>query len=194
MTTIRVSDEQTWPVSRHSAVASASAVVAMSAELTGVCQRALDMTVGYVKERRQFGTPVGAFQAVSHRCAEMLLATEGSRSATYAAAWAADAGDESRYEYALVAKAAAVTGIIVNPRPMPRTNKVPASNTSLVDEVTKANGIVAAAINKMPNGTMRRAPTRSVMLPAQRMMQAAPMPCGAINSPATQASWPRAIW
>ena len=49
---------------------------ALAAELVGVAQRALDMTVAYVKERRQFGVPVGAFQAVSHRCAEMLLQTE----------------------------------------------------------------------------------------------------------------------
>jgi alkylation response protein AidB-like acyl-CoA dehydrogenase len=81
-------------------------LVAMAAEMTGICQRALDMTVEYVQDRKQFGTPVGAFQAVSHRCAEMLLATEGLRSATYAAAWAADAGDGALTEYALIAKAA----------------------------------------------------------------------------------------
>ena len=52
---------------------------ALAAELVGVCQRALDMTVAYVSERRQFGVPVGAFQAVAHRCAEMLLHTEGAR-------------------------------------------------------------------------------------------------------------------
>src|SRR3954462_5087408 len=56
---------------------------ALSAELVGVCQRALDMTIAYVKERKQFDTPVGAFQAVSHRCAAMLLHTEGARSAAY---------------------------------------------------------------------------------------------------------------
>ena len=60
--------------------------------------------------------------------------------------------------------------------------------------MTKAKGMVATAINRIPNGTIRRGPTRSVMLPAHRMTQAAPMPCGAINSPATQASCPRAIW
>ena len=49
------------------------AAAAIAAELVGVCQRALDMTVAYVKERRQFGVPVGAFQAVAHRCAQMLL-------------------------------------------------------------------------------------------------------------------------
>ncbi len=71
---------------------------------------------------------------------------------------------------------------------------VTARTTSLVEVVTKANGIVAAAMRRMPNGTIRRGPTRSVMLPAHRMMQAAPMPWGAINRPATQASCPRATW
>ncbi len=49
------------------------------------------MTVEYVKERKQFGVPVGSFQAVSHRCAQMLLHTESARSTAYFAAWAADA-------------------------------------------------------------------------------------------------------
>jgi alkylation response protein AidB-like acyl-CoA dehydrogenase len=80
---------------------------AVAAELVGVCQRALDMTVAYVKERKQFGVPVGAFQAVAHRCAEMLLHTEGARSATYFAAWAADAEPERLPEATGLACAAA---------------------------------------------------------------------------------------
>ncbi|HEU4656086.1 MAG TPA: acyl-CoA dehydrogenase family protein [Capillimicrobium sp.] len=83
------------------------ATVAVAAELVGVCQRALEMTVAYVKERRQFDVPVGAFQAVQHRCAQMLLHTEGARSATYFAAWAADAEAERLPEGAALAKAAA---------------------------------------------------------------------------------------
>jgi alkylation response protein AidB-like acyl-CoA dehydrogenase len=67
---------------------------AVAAEVVGVCQRALDMTVAYVSERKQFGVPVGSFQAVSHRCAAMLLHTESARSAAYFAAWAADAAPE----------------------------------------------------------------------------------------------------
>ena len=82
----------------------------MSAELVGVAQRALDMTVAYVKERRQFDTPVGAFQAVSHRCAQMLKDVEGARSATYFAAWAADADPRRLPEAAALAKAAASDG------------------------------------------------------------------------------------
>jgi len=83
------------------------ALVAVSAELVGVCDRALEMTVAYVKERRQFGVPVGAFQAVSHRCAQMLLETEQARSTAANAAWAADADPGALAEAAAMAKAAA---------------------------------------------------------------------------------------
>ncbi len=83
------------------------AEIALAAELTGLAQRALDMTLAYVKERRQFGVPVGVFQAVSHRCAQMLLDTEGARSATYFAAWAADADPDSLARGASLAKTAA---------------------------------------------------------------------------------------
>jgi alkylation response protein AidB-like acyl-CoA dehydrogenase len=83
------------------------ALVAVAAELVGVCDRALEMTVAYVKERRQFGTPVGAYQAVSHRCAQMLLDTESARAAVSFAAWAADADPERLPEAAAMAKAAA---------------------------------------------------------------------------------------
>jgi alkylation response protein AidB-like acyl-CoA dehydrogenase len=83
------------------------ALVAIAAELVGVSERALEMTVAYVKERRQFGTPVGAYQAVSHRCAQMLLDTESARAAVSFAAWAADADPERLPEAAAMAKAAA---------------------------------------------------------------------------------------
>ena len=81
------------------------ALVAVSAELVGVCQRALDMTVEYVKERKQFGVPVGTFQAVHHGAAQMLIDTEGGRSATHYAAWAADAEPERLPMAAAMAKA-----------------------------------------------------------------------------------------
>ena len=69
--------------------------VAIAAELTGIAQRAMEMAVEYARERQQFGRPIGSYQAVSHRCAAMLLATEESRSLTYYAAWTADAEPES---------------------------------------------------------------------------------------------------
>jgi alkylation response protein AidB-like acyl-CoA dehydrogenase len=81
------------------------ACVAVAAESTGVAQRALEMSVSYAKDRQQFGRPIGAYQAVSHRCAQMLLETEGARSAVYGAAWAADAEPESLPLAASIAKA-----------------------------------------------------------------------------------------
>jgi alkylation response protein AidB-like acyl-CoA dehydrogenase len=79
--------------------------VAIAAESTGVAQRALEMAVEYAKDRQQFGRPIGAYQAVSHRCAQMLLETENSRSAVYGAAWAADSEPESLPLAAAMAKA-----------------------------------------------------------------------------------------
>jgi alkylation response protein AidB-like acyl-CoA dehydrogenase len=83
------------------------ALVAVASELVGVCERALAMTVEYVKERKQFGVPVGSYQAVSHRCAQMLLDTERARSLSAFAAWTADADPERLPEAAAMAKAAA---------------------------------------------------------------------------------------
>ncbi|HEY2318426.1 MAG TPA: acyl-CoA dehydrogenase family protein [Solirubrobacteraceae bacterium] len=83
---------------------------AIAAEVVGVCQRALEMTLDYVKERKQFGVAVGSFQAVSHRCAQMLLHTESARSTAYYAAWAADADPQRLGEAAALAAAAAATG------------------------------------------------------------------------------------
>ena len=81
--------------------------VAVAAELTGIAQRAMEMAVEYAKEREQFGRPVGAYQAVSHRCARMLLDTEEARSLAYYAGWAADAEPESLPMAAAMAKARA---------------------------------------------------------------------------------------
>ena len=83
------------------------AAIVVAAELVGVCQRALDMTVAYVKDRRQFDVPVGSFQAVQHGAAQMLRDTEGARAAVYYAAWAADAQPESLPGAAAMAKASA---------------------------------------------------------------------------------------
>ncbi len=63
------------------------AAVAYSSELLGIGQRSLDLSVAYARERVQFGRPIGSFQAVKHRCADMLVDVEGMRSAVYWAAW-----------------------------------------------------------------------------------------------------------
>jgi alkylation response protein AidB-like acyl-CoA dehydrogenase len=83
---------------------------AIASELIGVCQRSLDMTLEFVKDRKQFGVPVGSFQAVGHRCAQMLLQTESIRSSAYFAAWAADADPDRLAEAGALAGAAAADG------------------------------------------------------------------------------------
>jgi alkylation response protein AidB-like acyl-CoA dehydrogenase len=80
------------------------ASVAYSAELLGLAQRALDLSVTYAGERIQFGRPIGSFQAIKHRCADMLVDVEGMRSAAYWAAWCVAAGDPDASVAASVAK------------------------------------------------------------------------------------------
>jgi alkylation response protein AidB-like acyl-CoA dehydrogenase len=63
------------------------AIAALVGEMVGGMQRTLDITVEYAKMRKQFGKPIGMFQAVQHHCADMYLETESSRSAAYYAAW-----------------------------------------------------------------------------------------------------------
>ena len=81
------------------------AALAVAAELTGVSQRAMEMAVEYARDRKQFGRAIGAYQAVSHRCAQMLMEVEGARSATYYGAWTADAEPESLALAGCMAKA-----------------------------------------------------------------------------------------
>ncbi len=65
------------------------AAVALAAEQVGGAQRCLDSAVEYAKTRIQFGRPIGSFQAIKHKCADMLLEVESSKSAAYYAGWAA---------------------------------------------------------------------------------------------------------
>jgi len=80
------------------------AAAALSAEMLGAAARVLEMTVEYAKDRVQFGRPIGGFQAVKHRCADMLVDVEGMRSAAYYAAWAVGAGDPDASAAASAAK------------------------------------------------------------------------------------------
>ena len=65
------------------------AAVALAAEQVGGAQRCLDNAVEYAKNRIQFGRPIGSFQAIKHKCADMLLEVESAKSAAYYAGWAA---------------------------------------------------------------------------------------------------------
>jgi alkylation response protein AidB-like acyl-CoA dehydrogenase len=79
----------------------------VSAEIVGVAQRTLEMSVEYARDRQQFGRPIGAYQGVSHRCADMLREVESARSTALWAAWAADAEPETLPLAASIAKALA---------------------------------------------------------------------------------------
>ena len=77
------------------------AAVAKCIEMVGGAQQVLEMTVDYVKNRKQFGLPVGAFQAVQHHCANMLIDVNGAKFITYKVAWMISRGISCRKEVAM---------------------------------------------------------------------------------------------
>jgi alkylation response protein AidB-like acyl-CoA dehydrogenase len=80
-------------------------ITALALEQVGGAQHCLDSTVEYVKIRSQFGRRIGSFQAVKHKCADMLVAVESARSAAYHAVWAAQFAPEELPVAAAMAKA-----------------------------------------------------------------------------------------
>jgi alkylation response protein AidB-like acyl-CoA dehydrogenase len=80
-------ENQGWPILQRTLDV---AVAGLCAEIVGTAQRALDMSVDYAKTRVQFGKPIGAFQAIKHKCVDMMVAVENARSLTYYACWTVD--------------------------------------------------------------------------------------------------------
>ena len=81
------------------------AAVALAAEQVGGAQKCLEMAVQYAKDRVQFGRPIGSFQAIKHKCADMLLEVESAKSAAYYAGWAAAEDSDELPVVASLAKA-----------------------------------------------------------------------------------------
>jgi alkylation response protein AidB-like acyl-CoA dehydrogenase len=81
-----------WPALERTL---ATAAVLLSAEQVGGAAAALDAAVAYAKIREQYGRPIGSFQGIKHKCADMLMEIESARSAAYGGLWALDAGDET---------------------------------------------------------------------------------------------------
>jgi 3-oxocholest-4-en-26-oyl-CoA dehydrogenase beta subunit len=75
--------------------------VCRCAEMIGMAGHALKLTIDYAKERIAYGHPIGAFQSIQHRCADMLIDVEGSRFATYQAAWRINEGLDAAKEVAI---------------------------------------------------------------------------------------------
>lgn len=80
---------------------------ALSLEAVGIAQRAVELSVAYVSERKQFEKPIGAYQAVSHQVANMYVDVELARSLAYWAAWCVDTDDEQAVVAVSAAKSAA---------------------------------------------------------------------------------------
>jgi alkylation response protein AidB-like acyl-CoA dehydrogenase len=81
------------------------AAVGLAAEQVGGAQFVLEMSVQYAKDRVQFGRPIGSFQAIKHKCADMLVEVESAKSAAYYAAWCAAELNDELPEVACLAKA-----------------------------------------------------------------------------------------
>jgi len=92
-----------WPALRKTLDLAA---VALAAEQVGGAQRCLDLSVAYACEREQFGRPIGSFQAIKHKCADMMVAVESARSAAYYAACVAEEDGENLSVVASLAQAA----------------------------------------------------------------------------------------
>ncbi|MCE2526427.1 MAG: acyl-CoA/acyl-ACP dehydrogenase [Actinomycetia bacterium] len=90
-----------WPVVERMME---KAAVALAAEQVGGAQACLEMAVSYAKVRKQFGRPIGSFQAIKHKCADMLAQVESARSAAYYAGWAVSEDHEERSLMASLAK------------------------------------------------------------------------------------------
>ena len=82
-------------------------VVGTAAQLVGLTRRMLDLTVDYVKEREQFGVPIGSFQAVKHHVADARIALEFARPLVYRAAWSMAEGEPDASVHVSMAKALA---------------------------------------------------------------------------------------
>jgi len=91
-----------WPMLKR---ALEWATAALCAEMVGGAQKVLESSTEYAKTRHQFGKPIGIYQAVSHKLADMLVLSESGRSATYYAAWAVEADAPDRSLASSMAKA-----------------------------------------------------------------------------------------
>ena len=79
--------------------------VALTLEQVGGAEACLDMSVAYAKDRTQFGRPIGSFQAIKHKCADMLLEVESAKSAAYYGLWCASEMNDELPSVASLAKA-----------------------------------------------------------------------------------------
>jgi alkylation response protein AidB-like acyl-CoA dehydrogenase len=102
-----------WPALRKTLE---QASVCLAAECVGGSEKTMEMAVQYAKDRYQFGRPIGSFQAIKHKCADMLLRLESAKSAAYYAAWAASEDNEELAVASSLAKAYCTEAYFANSR------------------------------------------------------------------------------
>jgi alkylation response protein AidB-like acyl-CoA dehydrogenase len=102
-----------WPALRKTLN---QAAVCLAAESVGGSEKTMDMAVQYAKDRYQFGRPIGSFQAIKHKCADMLLRLESAKSAAYYAAWAAADDNEELTVASSLAKSFCTESYFANSR------------------------------------------------------------------------------
>ena len=104
---VRIGDAERFEVGAETVLPALErfASAALAIESVGAAQRCLDMSVEYAKDRKQFNRPIGSFQSIKHKCADMLVELEAAKSAAYYAAWAVSEGSEDAEEAASIAKA-----------------------------------------------------------------------------------------
>jgi alkylation response protein AidB-like acyl-CoA dehydrogenase len=102
-----------WPALRKTLE---QAAVCLAAECVGGSEKTMDMAVQYAKDRYQFGRPIGSFQSIKHKCADMLLRLESAKSAAYYAAWAAADDNEELTVASSLAKAYCTEAYFANSR------------------------------------------------------------------------------
>jgi alkylation response protein AidB-like acyl-CoA dehydrogenase len=90
--------DQGWPILSKTLE---QAAIAECTFMLGGAQQVLEMTVNYAKERIQFDRPIGSFQAIQHKCANMLIDIDGAKYITYQAAWRVSEGLESSREVSM---------------------------------------------------------------------------------------------
>ncbi len=103
------------------------AAVGLAAEQVGGAQKVLEMAVEYAKVRVQFGRPIGSFQAIKHKCADMLLEVESAKSAAYYGMWCASEMNDELPSVASLAKAYCSRGVLPRHRrehPDPRWHRL----------------------------------------------------------------------
>jgi alkylation response protein AidB-like acyl-CoA dehydrogenase len=104
---VRIDDADRFEIGAESVLPALDRIAsaALAIESVGAAQRCLDMSVEYAKDRKQFNRPIGSFQSIKHKCADMLVELEAAKSAAYYAAWAVSEDSDDAEESASIAKA-----------------------------------------------------------------------------------------